>query len=167
MFLSQRDYLPRLCSSHCISFSFGANYLISWGKDREVFSEEKKPHHSPTYKHYMEVWHPLQAWHMGSSTTHHLIQGTTIREKNSRHTYAIISFDTRVKNCRPENQSFIFKWQQRPPLSSIPSHSPPFNVGSISLAAEDITPANIDFGDRGGTFDRLQPKVCQHFLCGL
>ena len=61
----------------------------------------------------------------------------------------ILSFDTRVKIYRPESQSFIFKWKQRPPLYLSPPHSPPFSVGSISLAAEDITPTNIDLGDRG------------------
>ena len=42
--------------------------------------------------------------------------------------------------------------------ASIPSPFPPFNVGSISLVTEDITPPNIV--GPGGTFDRLQPKVC-------
>ena len=35
----------------------------------------------------------------------------------------------------------------------------------ISLAAEDITPTNILTVKE--TFDRLQPKVCQHFFRGL
>ena len=34
------------------------------------------------------------------------------------------------------------------PLHLSPPHSPPFNVG-LSLAADDITLTNIDFGDRG------------------
>ena len=53
------------------------------------------------------------------------------------------------------------KWQQIPP-----SKFPTIQFGSIHLATEDITPTNIDLGDRG-TFDRLQLKVCQHFVCGL
>ena len=68
---------------------------------------------------------------------------------NSWHTDAIISFDTRDNNCRPESQSFIFKWQQIPPLHLSPPHSSRFNVGSISLAAEDITATNIDLGGPG------------------
>ena len=126
-------------------------YQCQWKREMDTlqWDELQKLIHIRTYKigilinsdYLLVPWLNIFTWNNLQSVN-----------KNSWHTYTytIISYDTHVTNCRPESQSFIFKWQhQTPPLYLSPPHSPPFNVGSISLAAEDITPTNIGVCDWG------------------